>query len=224
MKIKLILLATAVATLMINCKEKTEESTEIETTVTDTVSGGAGHDMDHSDAEHNASPIMTSMQKMMENMHQMEKTGNADHDLAASMKIHHQGAIDMASAEINSGTDPKLKDMAQKMIEKQQKENKELEGIMSQSKGEAKNYDDNDQGLGKTMMDNMSSMMKMPEHAGSIDKDFATMMVKHHQDGITMGQAILKYAKNKKFKSMTQMMIADQKKEIKELESWLASN
>lgn len=224
MKIKLILLATAVATLVINCKEKTEESTEIETTVTDTVSEEAGHEMDHSDAEHNASPIMTSMQKMMEKMHQMEKTGNADHDLAASMIIHHQGAIDMANAEINSGTDAKLKDMAQKMIEKQQKENKELEGIMSQSKGEAKNYDDNDQGLGKAMMDNMSSMMKMPEHAGPIDKDFATMMVKHHKDGITMGQAILKYAKNKKFKSMTQMMIADQKKEIKELESWLASN
>ena len=224
MKIQSILLATAVATLVINCKEKTEQSTEIETTVTDTVSGETSHDMDHSDAEHEQSPIMASMQKMMEKMHQMEKTGNADYDLAASMKVHHQGAIDMSSAEINSGIDTKLKEMAQKMTKKQQKEIKELEGIMSQSKGGAKNYDDNDHGLGKAMMDNMNSMMKMPEHAGSIDRDFAIMMVKHHKDGITMGQAILKYAKNEKFKSMTEMMIADQEKDIKELESWLASS
>ncbi|RTY89846.1 DUF305 domain-containing protein [Flavobacterium sp. GT3R68] len=224
MKIKSILLGTAAALLLANCKEKTEQTTEMETTVTDTVSSETGHDMNHSDAVSGESPIMASMQKMMEKMHQLEKTGNADYDLAASMKEHHQGAIDMSAAEINSGTDAKLKEMAQKMTEKQQMEIKELEGIMSQSKGGVKNYDDKDQGLGKAMMDNMKSMMKMTEPTGSIDKDFATIMVKHHQDGIMMGQAILKYAKNAKFKSMTEKMITDQNKDIKELESWLAAH
>lgn len=220
MKIKSILLATAVALLSVNCKEKTAQSTEMETTVTDTVSGEASHDMEHS-AE---SPFMASMKKMMDKMHQMEKTYNADYDLAASMKEHHQGAIDMSSAEISSGSDSQLKEMAQKMSEKQQKEIAELEGIMSQSKAGTKNYDDNDQGLGKAMMDNMTSMMKMPEPTGSTDKDFAAMMVKHHKDGIMMGQAILKYAKIPKFKSMAEKMIDDQQKDIKELENWLASH
>lgn len=177
--------------------------------------------MNHTDG---ASPMMAAMQKMLDKMHQMEKTGNADYDLAASMKEHHQGAIDMAAVEINSGTDPMLKSMAQKMTEMQQKEIAELGSIMAQSKTGAKNYDENDQGLGKAMMDNMMSLMKMPESDGSTDKDFATMMVKHHKDAIMMGQAILKYAKNAKFKSMTEKMIADQTKDIKELESWLASH
>lgn len=221
MKVKSILLAAAVAIISANCKEKTEQSSEIETTVTETVSSEASHDMNHSDG---ASPMMAAMQKMLDKMHQMEKTGNADYDLAASMKEHHQGAIDMAAVEINSGTDPMLKSMAQKMTEMEQKEIAQLEGIMAQSKTGVKNYDENDQGLGKAMMDNMMSMMKMPESAGSVDKDFATMMIKHHKDGIMMGQAILKYAKNAKFKSMTEKMIADQTKDIKELESWLASH
>lgn len=221
MKVKSILLAAAVAIIATNCKEKTEQTRESETTVTDTVSTDAHHDMDHT-AE--SSPMMAAMQGMLDKMHQMQKTGNADYDLAASMKEHHQGALDMASVEITSGTDPMLKAMAQKMTDMQQKEIAELEGIMALSKNGAKNYDENDQGLGKAMMDNMTSMMKMPESAGSVDKDFATMMVKHHQDGIMMGQAILKYAKNSKFIAMTEKMIADQTKDIKELESWLTSN
>ena len=219
MKVKSILLAAAVAIISANCKEKTEQSSEIETTVTETVSSEASHDMNHTDG---ASPMMAAMQKMLDKMHQMEKTGNADYDLAASMKEHHQGAIDMAAVEINSGTDPMLKSMAQKMTEMQQREIAELEGIMAQSKSGAKNYDEH--GLGKVMMDNMMSMMKMPETAGSVDQDFAIMMVKHHSDGIMKGQAILKYAKNAKFKSMTEKMIAHQSKDIKELESWLASH
>lgn len=220
MKIKSILLATAITLSLVNCKEKTGQSTEIETTATDTVSGEASHDMEHS-AE---SPIMASMKKMMDKMHQTEKTYNADYDLAASMKEHHQGAIDMSSAEISSGTDSQLKEMAQKMSEKQQKEIAELEGIMSQSKAGAKNYDDSDQGLGKAMMDNMKEMMQMPEYSGMLDKDFATMMVKHHKDGIKMGETILQYSKNAQFKSMTQKMIADQKKDIADLENWLSTH
>lgn len=41
MKVKSILLAAAVAIISANCKEKTEQSSEIETTVTETVSSEA---------------------------------------------------------------------------------------------------------------------------------------------------------------------------------------
>lgn len=64
------------------------------------------------------------------------------------------------------------------------------------------------------MMDNMMSMMEIPETTGSTDKDFANMIIKHHTDGITMGQTILKYTENKTFKSMTEKIITDQKKEL----------
>jgi uncharacterized protein (DUF305 family) len=35
---------------------------------------------------------------------------------------HHQGAIDMARIELESGRDPQLREMAQKVIEDQERE------------------------------------------------------------------------------------------------------
>ena len=222
MKIKSILLASAVSLFMLNCKDKTESvdtaPTEAGTTVTDDHSG---HDHETQD-----SPVMAAMHKMMDKMHELEMTGNADYDLAASMKEHHHGSVDMAQVQLNSGSDATLKAIAQKIVDAQQMEIKHLDEIMSQSKTAAKDYDiaDNSTGLGKAMADNMAVMMKMPDATGNVDKDFAAIMAKHHSDGIMVGHTIMKFAQNAKFKSMTEKMMADQNKQIKELETWLSAN
>ena len=43
-------------------------------------------------------------------------TGDPDHDFAAMMIPHHQGAIDMAKAELLYGKDPVLRRLAQEII------------------------------------------------------------------------------------------------------------
>jgi uncharacterized protein (DUF305 family) len=49
-------------------------------------------------------------------------TGNADRDFATSMIAHHQGAIDMAKAELQHGSDPEIRKLAQDVIAAQEKE------------------------------------------------------------------------------------------------------
>jgi uncharacterized protein (DUF305 family) len=49
-------------------------------------------------------------------------TGNADQDFVSHMVPHHQGAIDMAEVELKYGSDPKLKQMAARIIADQQRE------------------------------------------------------------------------------------------------------
>ena len=49
-------------------------------------------------------------------------TGDADRDFARMMIPHHQGAIDMAIAELRYGKDPRLKRLAQEIIVEQQQE------------------------------------------------------------------------------------------------------
>ena len=68
-----------------------------------------------------------SMKGMMKNMESMKMSGDVDKDFAMMMKVHHQGAIDMAQMELKSGKDAKMRAMAKGIIKAQQKEIKEFD-------------------------------------------------------------------------------------------------
>jgi len=63
----------------------------------------------------------TAMDKMMANM-AVKWTGNVDRDFVAMMVPHHQGAIDMAEAELRYGENQQLKTIAQEIIVDQMQE------------------------------------------------------------------------------------------------------
>ena len=48
--------------------------------------------------------------------------GDVDHDFATMMMPHHQGAIDMAKAELRYGKDPVMRRLAQEILVDQQSE------------------------------------------------------------------------------------------------------
>jgi uncharacterized protein (DUF305 family) len=73
------------------------------------------------DASKFAHEINAAMDRMMHSM-QVRSTGEVDRDFAATMIPHHQGAIDMAVAELRYGTNPQLKRIAQEIIVDQQQE------------------------------------------------------------------------------------------------------
>jgi hypothetical protein len=63
----------------------------------------------------------TAMDKMMAGM-EIKASGDVDHDFAAMMIPHHQGAIDMAQAELRHGRNEQLRRIAQEIIVEQQQE------------------------------------------------------------------------------------------------------
>ncbi len=224
MKSKFIFPLIAVAAIMASCQNTDSgKATNDSTTNADS----ANHAMSDTSNTVADTSIMASINKMMNNMHKMEKSGNADYDLAASLKEHHMGAVEMADAELINGTDGELKKMAQAITEKQGQEIKDLDALIGKHKSAAKNYDpiDTEKGLGKAMSDNMMAMMDMPKHnTASVDEQFATLMSKHHADGVKMGNTILQYAKDPMLKSMAKKMIADQIKEINAFEQWISNH
>jgi uncharacterized protein (DUF305 family) len=62
-----------------------------------------------------------AMRRMEEGM-AISHSGDPDRDFAAMMIPHHQGAIDMAKAELEFGHDPVLRRLAQGIIVEQQQE------------------------------------------------------------------------------------------------------
>ena len=64
---------------------------------------------------------VTAMTKMMVHMG-IEPTGDVDRDFVAMMTPHHQGAIEMAQAELRYGHNEQLRRMAQEIIVTQQQE------------------------------------------------------------------------------------------------------
>src|SRR5260370_24536910 len=61
------------------------------------------------------------MTKMMDAM-AVKPTGDIDHDFVAMMVPHHQGAIDMAQAELRYGHNEQLRRIAQEIVVEQQQE------------------------------------------------------------------------------------------------------
>lgn len=62
-----------------------------------------------------------AMDRMMQGM-DIKPTGDIDHDFTAMMIPHHQGAIDMAQAELRYGHNEQLRRIAQEIIVEQQQE------------------------------------------------------------------------------------------------------
>ncbi|WP_186131941.1 DUF305 domain-containing protein [Burkholderia gladioli] len=63
----------------------------------------------------------TAMSRMMDDM-SIKSSGDVDRDFVAMMVPHHQGAIDMAQAELRYGHNEQLRRIAQEIVVEQQQE------------------------------------------------------------------------------------------------------
>jgi uncharacterized protein (DUF305 family) len=73
-------------------------------------------------------------------------------------------------------------------------------------------------------MEHMDREMAAALMNGSVDHDFATMMIPHHQGAIEMAKAELSYGKDPVMRRLAQEIIVDQKSEIDAMQLWLAKN
>jgi uncharacterized protein (DUF305 family) len=76
---------------------------------------------DHSEEQPFLSENAAAMNKMMVDM-MVKPTGDVDRDFVAMMVPHHQGAVDMAKAELKYGHNEQLRRLAQEIVANQQQE------------------------------------------------------------------------------------------------------
>lgn len=73
-------------------------------------------------------------------------------------------------------------------------------------------------------MQGMHQKMSTMSMTGDPDHDFAMMMRSHHQAGVDMAKAQLKNGKDPQMQAMAKKIIADQTKEIRKLDQWMAKH
>ena len=87
-----------------------------------------------SDGAHSSMDMRMSMDSMHEKMGAMKMSGDLDYDFAMLMRMHHQGALDMAQTELDKGKDPVMRRAAAQIIASQKKEIAQFDQWLSQHK------------------------------------------------------------------------------------------
>jgi uncharacterized protein (DUF305 family) len=72
-----------------------------------------------------------AMAKMMKGM-EVQPSGDVDRDFVLMMVPHHQGAIDMARAELRYGRNERLRGLAQDIIAAQQRQIAVMQAVLEQ--------------------------------------------------------------------------------------------
>ena len=166
--------------------------------------------------------LMSSMNAMMDQMGSMKMSGDFDLDFANLMIAHHQGAIDMSKIEVEKGADEKIKAMAQNIISMQTEEIGKMQEIIKNYKPSKMDMGKHDE-LSKDMEDMKAAMSGM-QMTGNTDKDFAMMMISHHEGAVKMFKDELSHGMNAQLKQLAQKGISGQTKEIGEFKIWLSGN
>ena len=78
----------------------------------------------------------------------------------------------------------------------------------------------------KAFADSMTTMIKgmAVRPTGNPDRDFALMMIGHHQGAIDMAKVELRYGTDPELRRLATGIVSAQEKEIAEMKAWLARN
>lgn len=171
---------------------------------------------------HDENRMMDTMHAIMDRMMAMEMTNDPEIDFSEMMIMHHQGAINMASVQLQEGKNDSLKRISQKIISEQETEIQQFEAILA-----TLSVDNTDTEYTMEQMEGMEKMGKAIDVeliTGNIDNDFATLMIWHHQSAIDDASGYLHHGNNDDLKEIAKKIIKAQTKEIQELADWLKNN
>jgi len=153
--------------------------------------------------------------RMMAAMMKSKPSNDVDRDFVALMVPHHQGAIDMAEAELSYGHNELLRRLTQEIIVTQREEIVEMRlALESMAVSPCSGPEE-----ASFLASNNAAMTRMMtalhiKPSNDVDRDFVAMMVPHHQDGIDMAEAELSYGHNEPLRGLAQEIIATQQQEI----------
>ena len=163
--------------------------------------------------------IVTEMHEMMDTINVVPMPGDPDHHFAQLMKMHHEGAINMASVVLEESHNDVIKKLAQQIIHNQKQDIIELENFLEDYINGTANEEFN---IAMDMCtDKIGNDLWHRQLNGDIDHDFAMLMIAHHQHAIEMTNLIMRYSRNEAIHRLANEIKEDQEAEIAAFKEWL---
>jgi uncharacterized protein (DUF305 family) len=195
--------------------------------------------------------MMGALHSMAENSLALPPAGNLDLYFAHLMRENHRAAVAMSALELNQGQDPSLREVAEGMNHAHQRLilglDSAIRRLQAQPPGGAEQTPSNEpfshllsaatEGISPAAHRTItqaegganSSNLGMREYhedagTGSIDRDFAALLVPHHQNSIQLARAELEYGRDKALVQAASQVILDQQREINQAQAWLTQH
>lgn len=167
------------------------------------------------------------MSDMMSEMN-VEPTGNASVDFLKGMIPHHESAIDMSLSYLKyGGRNEELKQLAKDIIDAQTGEIDQMTQLIKEIEDSGEKDEAQEEGY-LAAYDQMMSGHSHMNHGGAtaknVDEAFAEGMLMHHQMAVDMSRAILDDTDHKDVKKLAETIIAEQEKEIKQMDDILKNS
>ena len=191
-----------------------------------------------------------AMTKMMHDM-AVKPTGDVDHDFVAMMVPHHEGAIDMAEAELRYGQNEQLRRIAQEVVAEELQEIAAMRAASGEkltpteatlaaslagtaarpgffSPGPADNVPPSLKRERPFLAQNNAAMTKMMNDmaikpTGNIDRDFIAMTIAQHQGAVDMAKAELEYGHDEQIRRLAQEIVAERQHQIRVMQGAIAA-
>lgn len=142
------------------------------------------------------------------------------------MVAHHQAAVEMAEVELAEGDRAEVKALAQEIIDAQRAEIETMTSIAQEEYSftpEMGHSGPMGEMMGMPMTMDMSTMAEELAEASDVDEMFLMMMIPHHASAIVMADELLRNGSNAELKDLAETIIADQAREIGEMQELLES-
>ena len=179
------------------------------------------------DVAQSSTGSMGSMNHGSMNMSLGPKDTNFDLRFIDGMSPHHEGAVVMAREALQKSQRPEIKQLAQAIIDAQQKEIAAMKGWRAawypNASAEPVMYDAQMK-MDMPMTDAMRSSMMMSGNLGAADNQFdlrfINAMLPHHQGAVTMAKEALEKSDRPEVKKLAQDIISSQESEIAQMQQW----
>jgi uncharacterized protein (DUF305 family) len=158
------------------------------------------------------------------------KDKNFDLRFLDGMTPHHEGAVVMAQTALQKSTRPEIKQLAQAILDAQQKEiaqMKDWRKAWYPNASEASMMYDQQMGHMMPMSEALRDRMMMNVDLGAADDQFdlrfLNAMLPHHEGALTMAKEALEKSDRPEIKQLAQDILTSQQQEIDQMKQWRKS-